>query len=175
MIFRKETKEIDGLFTLDIPHRAGIYLVYCPLTKYLKFGRAIDIAGRIKGYRSMCMNGGGVVIYYKELPQTMIKVAEKVLQSVAATKLRCVDRDEYFVCATEEYALELLKYSLSYLTRYYTTVYDMLQPVVDAATEDEFLDLRELLCEIQSKLLSVKFDEHLSIKKDYEISLDNPT
>lgn len=130
MMYGVEIEEINKETIRPIPKMAGIYVVHCPKTGFTKFGRATELSTRISQYKTMCLNGGGIIVYYKVMSPMLIQTAEKVLLSIATTRLRQVDRHEYFLCDSEEKARKVLVDSIQYLTKYYVTIEEIVAPMV---------------------------------------------
>jgi hypothetical protein len=128
---RIEVTRITRVTTDEIDNLPGIYCVYCPKTGFTKFGRASKLRDRLQDYNTMCLNGGGVVIMTKTMSPRMIVCAEETLLSIATTRLEHVDKNEYFLCESEDVARKILDDSLAYLTRYYVTLRDIMQPLLD--------------------------------------------
>jgi hypothetical protein len=171
-IKRVEVERITKITIDEIDALPGIYVVHCPKTGYTKFGRAMKMRDRLQNYESMCLNGGGVVILAKTMSPKMITVAEDVLLSIATTRLKHIDKHEYFLCESEEVARKILEDSILYLTKYYVQIRDILRPLLDEmwtvgnesqSTEEFQRKASEVYEKIWGCAAKIKHAEHMEV------------
>jgi hypothetical protein len=166
-VTRIQLDEINDINNRQIDKAAGVYVIHCPKTGYTKFGRASNLRSRITQYKSMCFNGGGVVVLYKVMSPHFIVTAEKVLLSIATTKLRHIDKNEYFMCVEEATARNILEQSLLYLTKYHIMISELIEPVIATIGTSDVTSVRrklaDLVRDMQAVLMDAKEHEHIEI------------